>query len=61
MEVQRINVNLVEGNEVNVDVHLEQIFNEAAKALAQVQMLEKEPQDEAGDSAEAEICSKTDC
>ena len=59
MQVQRINVSVVEGNEVDVEVDLEQIFNEAAKAP--VQVLEDEPKDEAGDSAEAKICSEPDC
>ena len=53
MQVQRINVSVVEGNEVDVEFDLEQIFNEAARALAPVQVLEKEPKDEAGEAAEA--------
>jgi len=55
MQVQRINVSVVEGNEVDVKVNLEEIFNESARSIAPVQVLEKEPKDEAGDSAEAEI------
>ena len=55
MQVQRINVSVVEGNEVDVEVDLEQIFNEAARAPAQVQVPEKEPNDEARDAAEAEM------
>ena len=54
MQVQRINVSVVEGNKVDVEVDLEQIFNEAARALTPVQVLEKEPKDEAEDSAVAE-------
>jgi uncharacterized membrane protein len=61
MQVQRINVSVVEGNEVDVEVDLEQIFNEAETALAPTQLLEDQPNDQAGDSAEAEICSEPDC
>ena len=61
MQVQRINVSVVEGNEVDIEVDLEQIFNEAETALAPTQLLEDQPHDQAGDSAEAEICSEPDC
>ena len=61
MQVQRINVSVVEGNEVDVEVDLEQIFNDADTSLAPAQVLEDEPKDEAGDSAKAEICSEPDC
>ena len=61
MHVQRINMSVVEGNEVDVEVDLEQIFKEAETTLAPVQVHEDEPKDEAGDSAEAEICSEPDC
>ena len=61
MQVQRINVSVVEGNEVDVEVDLEQIFNEAETALAPTQLLEDQPSDQAGDSSEAEICSEPDC
>ena len=61
MQVQRINVSVVEGNEVDLEVDLEQIFNEAETALAPPQLLEDQPSDQAGDSAEAEICSEPDC
>ena len=57
MQVQRLNVSLVEGIEVDVEVDLEQIFNGADTSLEPVQMLE----DEAEDSAEAEICSEQEC
>ena len=57
MQVQRINVSVVGGNEVEIEVDLEQIFNEAETALAPARLLE----DQAGDSAEAEICSEPDC
>ena len=61
MQVQRINVSVVEGNEVDVEVDLEQIFNETERALAPAQLLEDEPKNESGDSAEAEICSEPNC
>ena len=61
MQVQRINVSVVEGNEVDVEVDLEHIFNEAETALAPAQPLEDPPNDLAGDSAEAEICSEPNC
>ena len=54
MQVQRINVSVVEGNEVDFEVDLEQIFNEANTGLAPEQVLEDEPKDEAEDSAVAE-------
>ena len=54
MQVQRINVSVVEGNEVDLEVDLEQIFNEANTGLAPAQVLEDEPKDEAEDSAVAE-------
>ena len=57
MQVQRINVSVVEGNEVDLEVDLEQIFNEADTSQAPPQALE----DEAEDSAVAEICSEPDC
>ena len=57
MQVQRLNVSLVEGIEVDVEVDLEQIFTGADTSLEPVQMLE----DEAEDSAEAEICSEQEC
>ena len=58
MQVQRINVSVVEGNEGGIEVDLEQIFNEAETALAPAQLLEDQPNDQTGDSAEAEICSE---
>ena len=60
MQVQRINISVVEGNEVDVEVDLEQIFNEAETALAPVQLLEVHTNDQAGDSTENEICTKPD-
>ena len=61
MQVQRINVSVVEGNEVDLEVDLEQIFNEADTSQAQPQALEDEPKVQAEDSAVAEIFSEPDC
>ena len=61
MQVQRINVSVVEGNEVDLEVDLEQIFNEADTSQAPPQALEDEPNVQAEDSAVAEICSEPDC
>ena len=55
MQVHRINVSVVEGNEVDVEVDLEQIFNDVDTSLAPAQVLEDEPKDQAEDSAFAEI------
>ena len=55
MQVHRINVSVVEGNEVDVEVDLEQIFNDVDTSLAPEQMLEDEPKDQSEDSAVAEI------
>ena len=46
MQVQRINVGVVEGNEVDLEVDLEQIFNDADTSLAPAQVLEDEPKDQ---------------
>ena len=61
MQMQRINVSMVEGNEVDLEVDLEPIFNEADTSQAPPQALEDEPKDQAEDSAVAAICSKPDC
>ena len=61
MQVQRINVSGVEGNEVDLEVDLEQIFNEADTSQAPPQAFEDEPKVQAEDSAVAEICSDPDC
>ena len=61
MQVQRINVSVVEGNEVDLEVDLKQIFNEADRSQAQPKALEDEPKVQAEDSAVAEICLKPDC
>ena len=55
MQVQRINVSVVEGNEVDLEVDLKQIFNDADTSLALAQVLEDQPKDQAEDSALAEI------
>ena len=49
MQVQRINVSVVEGTEADLEVDLEQIFNEADTGLAPPQALEDEPKDQAED------------
>ena len=54
MQVQRINVSVVEGNEVDLEVDLEQIFNDADIGLTPPQVLEDEPKDQAEDLASAE-------
>ena len=54
MQVQRINVSVVEGNEVDLEIDLEQIFNDADTSLAPAQVLEDEPKDQAEDLASAE-------
>ena len=53
MQVQRINVSVVEGNEVDFEVDLKQIFNEADRSQAPPQALEDEPKVQAEDSAVA--------
>ena len=55
MQFQRINVSLAEGKEVDLEVDLDQIFNDADTCLAPAQVLEDEPKDKAEDSAVAEI------
>ena len=58
MQVQRINVSVVQGNEVDESLFdLEQIFNEADTALAPMQVDEEELKD----PSEAEICSEPNC
>ena len=46
---------------MDVEVDLEQIFTEVETALAQTQLLKDQQNYQAGDSAEAEICSEPDC
>ena len=53
IQVPRINVSVVEGNEVDLEVDLEQIFNDADTNLAPAKVLEDEPKDQAKDSAVA--------
>ena len=61
MQVQRINVSVVEGNEVEEDVDLDQIFSEADKLLSPVQVIEEKPKESVEESIETEICSEPDC
>ena len=61
MQVQRINVSVVEGTEVDIEVDLEQIFNDADTSLVQAQVLEDEPKDRAENLIERTVCSQTDC
>ena len=49
MQVQRTNVSVVEGNEVDLAVDLEQIFNEADTSEAPPKALEDEPKVQAED------------
>ena len=55
MQVQRINVSVVEGNEVNDRVDLEQIFNEADAGLAPLQVLEDKDKGEVEVEVEVEV------
>ncbi|MDC3010605.1 DUF389 domain-containing protein [Synechococcus sp. AH-736-G21] len=61
MQVQRINVSVVEGNEVEEDIDLDQIFSEADKPLVPVQVIEEKLEETTDDSIETEICSEPDC
>ena len=61
MQVQRINVSVVEGNEVEEDIDLDQIFSEAVKPLVPVQVIEKKLEETTEDSIEMEICSEPEC
>ena len=57
MQVQRINVSLVEGNEVDEDIDLDQIFNEIDTALAPKEVILNQRKD----PKESEICTESDC
>ena len=61
MQVQRINVSVVEGNEVEEDIDLDQIFSEAIKPLVPVQVIEKKLEETTEDSIEMEICLEPEC
>ena len=61
MQVQRINVSVVEGNEVEEDIDLDQIFSEADKPLVPVQVIEEKLEETTEDSIEMEICSEPEC
>ena len=59
--MQRINVSVVKGNEVDEEADLEQIFNKADTAITPMQVLEDEPKDRAENLIEREVCSQTEC
>mgnify|MGYP004330062479 CR=1 FL=1 len=40
-------MSVVEGNEVDLEVHLEQIFNDADTSFSSARVLEDEPKDDA--------------
>ena len=61
MQVQRINVSVVKGNEVDEEVDLEQLFNKADTVIAPMQVLEDQPKDRAENLIEREVCSQTGC
>ena len=58
--MQRINVSVVEGNEVEDDIDLEQIVNEAETALASALVPEDEPKDDSENPIKMEIYSERD-
>ena len=60
MQVQRINVSVVEGNEVEEDVDLEKILTEADTARAPVQVLDDEPEGLIIEKMEDPITEKLD-
>ena len=73
MQVQRINVSVVTGNQVDEDVDLEKILTKADTALAPVQVLDDEPErliiekiedpitDKLDIPIEEQACSEPDC
>ena len=61
MQVQRINVSLVEGNEVDDEIDLDQIFNEADANLEPVQVIEDKLDKKSNDPIATEICTEPDC
>ena len=61
MQVQRINMSVVEGNEVDVEVDLEQLFNEAEIHFHRHRRLKMNRKVQAEDSSVAEICLEPDC
>ena len=61
MQVQRINVSVVKGNEVEDDVDLDQILRETDRPLAVVPVVEDKPEEQAEESLKTEICSEPDC
>jgi uncharacterized hydrophobic protein (TIGR00271 family) len=73
MQVQRINVSVVKGNQVDEDVDLEKILTEADTALVPVQVLDDEPEglilekvedpitEKRDIPLEEKVCSEPDC
>ena len=62
MQVQRINVSVVEGNEVDEEIDLEQILTEADTARPPVEVIEDELENESDNPIDPEICSEPeDC
>ena len=61
MQVQRINVSVVQGKEVEEDVDLDQILSETDRPLAAVPVVEEKPEEQAEESIKTEICSEPDC
>ncbi len=60
MQVQRINVSVVKGNQVDEDVDLEKILTEADTALVPVQVLDDEPEGLILEKVEDPITKKRD-
>ena len=60
MQVQRINVSVVKGNQVDEDVDLEKILTKADTALAPVQVLDDEPEGLIIEKMEDPITEKLD-
>ena len=61
MQVQRINVSVVEGDEVVENADVDQIFYDADTTSAPMQVLDDESEEKAEESIETEICSEPDC
>ena len=61
MQVQRINVSVVQGKEVEEDVDLDQILSETDRPLAAVPVVEEKPEEQPEESIKTEICSEPDC
>ena len=61
MQVQRINVSVVEGNEVDEDVDIDQILSETDRPLAAIQVIEEEAEEQEKEATKTEICSEPPC